>query len=117
MNEKNKNLVIRTVSALILLPLVIFLLFKGGLYVAALLGVAAAICASEYYVITQKTLSPAAWVGIVLSGVLPVLPLKEPARTGAGGLLDPSSSSSSSPSPITSSGARCRRRPRGWPTW
>ncbi|MFE8596907.1 phosphatidate cytidylyltransferase [Archangium violaceum] len=84
MNEKNKNLVIRTVSALTLLPLVVFLLFKGGLYSAALLSVAAAICASEYYLITQKTLSPAAWVGIVLSGLLPALTLKDPARTGAG---------------------------------
>ena len=84
MNEKNKNLVIRTVSALTLLPLVVFLLFKGGLYSAALLSVAAAICTSEYYLITQKTLSPAAWVGIVLSGLLPALTLKDPERTGAG---------------------------------
>jgi phosphatidate cytidylyltransferase len=83
-NEKNKNLVIRTVSALTLLPLVVFLLFKGGVYSAALLSIAAAICTSEYYLITQKTLSPAAWVGIVLAGVLPVLTLKEPERTGAG---------------------------------
>ncbi|WP_375766473.1 phosphatidate cytidylyltransferase [Archangium gephyra] len=83
MNEKNKNLVIRTVSALTLLPLVIFLLFKGGVYSAFLLSVAAAVCTSEYYLITQKKLSPAAWVGIVLSGLLPVLTLKDPARTGA----------------------------------
>jgi phosphatidate cytidylyltransferase len=83
-NEKNKNLVIRSVSAVILLPVVIFLLFMGGAYSAGLLGVAAAICASEYYTITQKTLTPAAWVGIVLAGVLPFLPLRDPARTGEG---------------------------------
>jgi phosphatidate cytidylyltransferase len=83
-NEKNKNLVIRIVSAVILLPVVVFLLFMGGAYSAGLLGVAAAICASEYYLITQKTLSPAAWVGILLAGVLPFLSLRDPARTGEG---------------------------------
>jgi phosphatidate cytidylyltransferase len=83
-NEKNKNLVIRSVSALILLPGVLFLLFKGGAFSAGLLAVAAAICASEYYLITQKELSPAAWVGMLLAGVLPFLPLRDPARTGEG---------------------------------
>ena len=52
MNEKNKNLVIRSVSALILLPVVVVLLWKGGVYSAGLTGVAAAICAGEYYAIT-----------------------------------------------------------------
>ncbi|HEX8820230.1 MAG TPA: phosphatidate cytidylyltransferase [Archangium sp.] len=84
MNEKNKNLVIRSVSALILLPVVLVLLFLGGPYSAGLLGVAAAICASEYYLITQKELSPAAWVGMVLAGLLPFLPLRDPSRTGEG---------------------------------
>ncbi len=84
MNEKNKNLVIRIVSGLILLPVVLILLSLGGAYSAGLLGVAAAICASEYYIITQKTLSPAAWVGMLLAGVLPFLPLRDPTRTGEG---------------------------------
>jgi phosphatidate cytidylyltransferase len=83
-NEKNKNLVIRIVSGLILLPVVLILLSLGGAYSAGLLGVAAAICASEYYIITQKTLSPAAWVGMLLAGVLPFLPLRDPTRTGEG---------------------------------
>ena len=84
MNEKNKNLVVRLVSALSLLPVVVFLLYMGGLYTAALLGVASAICVSEYYLITQKTLSPAAWVGILLAGALPFLALANPERTGEG---------------------------------
>jgi phosphatidate cytidylyltransferase len=83
-NEKNKNLVIRTVSALLLLPCVVVLLWLGGVYSAALLSVAAAICAGEYYSITQKTLSPAAWVGMLFAAVLPVLPLWNPARAGEG---------------------------------
>lgn len=82
MNEKNKNLVIRTVSSVILLPVVLFLLFMGGLYSVGLLGVAAAVCASEYYTITQKQLSPAAWVGILLAGLLPALPWWDAARAG-----------------------------------
>jgi phosphatidate cytidylyltransferase len=81
-NEKNKNLVIRTVSSVILLPVILFLLFRGGLYSVGLLAVAAAICASEYYSITQKQLSPAAWVGILLAGLLPALPLYDPVRAG-----------------------------------
>ncbi len=84
MNEKNKNLVIRSVSALILLPVVLVLLWKGGVYSAGLLGVAAAICAGEYYAITQKTLSPAAWVGMLFAGVFPFLPLRDPTRWGEG---------------------------------
>ncbi len=84
MNEKNKNLLIRIVSGLTLLPIVLFLMARGGLYSTGLLSVAAAICASEYYLITQKKLSPAAWVGIVLAGVLPALPLISPARAGEG---------------------------------
>ena len=82
MNEKNKNLIVRTVSSLTLLPVVLFLLYMGGVYSAALLGVAAAVCASEYYSITQKQLSPAAWVGILIAGLLPFLPLRDPVRAG-----------------------------------
>jgi phosphatidate cytidylyltransferase len=81
-NEKNKNLVIRIVSAVVLLPCVLFLLWKGGVYSAILLGLAAAACASEYYTITLKGLSPAAWVGIVLAGALPFLPLRGPENVG-----------------------------------
>jgi phosphatidate cytidylyltransferase len=83
-NEKNKNLVIRSVSAFVLLPVVLVLLWKGGVYSAALTGVAAAICAGEYYAITQKTLSPAAWVGMLFAGVMPFLPLRDPTRMGEG---------------------------------
>jgi phosphatidate cytidylyltransferase len=81
-NEKNKNLVVRIVSALVLLPVVLFLLWKGGAYSAALFAVAAAACASEYYTITLKQLSPAAWVGLVLAGVVPLLPLRGPEHPG-----------------------------------
>jgi phosphatidate cytidylyltransferase len=81
-NEKNKNLVLRIGSALLLLPIVLFLLWKGGVYSAVLFGFAAAACASEYYTITLKQLSPAAWVGILLAGAMPFLPLRGVGHVG-----------------------------------
>lgn len=84
MNEKNKNLVIRIVSGLLLLPVVLFLLAKGGVWAAGLLAVAAAICASEYYTIVHKTLTPAAWVGVVAAGVMPLLALRDALHVGEG---------------------------------
>ena len=78
MNEKNKNLAIRVVSALVLLPVILFLLFRGGFYSAALLGFAAAICAGEYYTIVYKRLWPAAWVGALVALLLPLLPALAP---------------------------------------
>jgi phosphatidate cytidylyltransferase len=83
-NEKNKNLVIRAVSALTLLPLVVLLVYLGGLYSALLMGLAAASCVGEYYAITLKKLSPAAWVGVVMAGLLPFLPLSDPEGAGQG---------------------------------
>lgn len=82
MNEKNKNLVLRVVSALVLLPVVLFLIAKGGAWSAALFAVAAAACTSEYYTITLKQLSPAAWVGILVSGAIPLLPLHDSEHVG-----------------------------------
>ena len=82
MNEKNKNLAIRMTSALVLLPIILFLLFRGGLYSAGLLAVSAAVCAGEYYTIVYKRLWPAAWVGIGVALLLPLLPALAPQRTG-----------------------------------
>jgi phosphatidate cytidylyltransferase len=81
-NEKNKNLVLRIGSALVFLPVVLFLLWKGGAYSAVLFGFAAAACAGEYYAITLKQLSPAAWVGILLAAGVPLLPLRGSEHVG-----------------------------------
>lgn len=75
MNDKNRNLAVRIVSALILLPVVIYLVWRGGWWTASLLGVAAAICASEYYTIVWKKLPPIAWLGIAGAGLMPFLPV------------------------------------------
>jgi phosphatidate cytidylyltransferase len=81
-NEKNKNLAIRIASAAVLLPIILFLLFRGGLYSAGLLAVSAAVCAGEYYTIVYKRLWAAAWVGIGVAALLPLLPALAPVRMG-----------------------------------
>lgn len=78
MNDKNRNLVIRVLTAAVLLPLVILLLVKGGHWFAAAGMVVAALSAMEYYGIVFKTLGPAAWVGVALAGFLPWLPVLAP---------------------------------------
>jgi len=77
-NEKNRNLAVRLGTAFLLLPIIIWLVVRGGLYTALLLGLASAVCAGEYYVITLRKLSAAAWVGLLLAGVFPLLPLLQP---------------------------------------
>ena len=47
MTDKNKNLVVRLATAFVLLPLVLWLIWQGGLHIAILLGVAAAGCSYE----------------------------------------------------------------------
>jgi len=49
MNDKNRNLVLRVISALVLLPLVLWLLWLGGLAAILLVAVASAIVASEIF--------------------------------------------------------------------
>ncbi len=74
MTDKNKNLLWRVISAVVLLPAVLFLLYKGGWYTGFLLGGAAGICAHEYFTIVHKKLSAAHLVGIGLAAVMPILP-------------------------------------------
>jgi phosphatidate cytidylyltransferase len=47
MSDKNRNLYVRLVTAFLLLPLILWLIWKGGFYIALLLGVAAGGCALE----------------------------------------------------------------------
>ena len=83
MNDKDRNLVLRIVSALVLLPIVIFLLYKGGWWTAVLLAGAAAICTSEYFQIVWKKLTPIAWVGMAGSALLPLLVVLSPKNAWA----------------------------------
>jgi len=47
MTDKNRNLIVRLTTAFVLLPLVLWLIWQGGLYIAVLLGMAAGGCALE----------------------------------------------------------------------
>lgn len=47
MTDKNRNLLVRVATAFVLLPLVLWLIWLGGLWFAVLIGVAAALCALE----------------------------------------------------------------------
>jgi phosphatidate cytidylyltransferase len=81
--EKNRNLLFRLASAAVLLPLVVYLLYLGGIYLACLLGFAAAAVAWEYTKITLKEVSPVAWVGVAFAAVLPLFPVWRPVETTA----------------------------------
>jgi phosphatidate cytidylyltransferase len=76
--EKNRNLLLRVVSAVVLLPIVLALLYRGGYWAGALLGVAAAICVHEYITITLKTLSPVGWFAVGAAVLMPFLPVVTP---------------------------------------
>jgi phosphatidate cytidylyltransferase len=69
--EKNRNLLLRVLSAVVLLPVVLFLLAKGGFYTAGLLGAAAAACTYEYLSITLKKLVPVSWGAVAVSAAMP----------------------------------------------
>jgi phosphatidate cytidylyltransferase len=76
--EKNRNLLVRVVSAAVLLPIVLWLMYQGGYWAAVLLGLAAAACAHEYLTITLKSLSPVGWFTVAAASAMPFLPVATP---------------------------------------
>jgi len=91
--EANKNLVLRAVSAGVLLPVVLVLLWMSPQSTAGLLGVCAALCAWEFYTIALKGRDAAQLLGVLAAAALPVLLVLWPERfphlalAGAGALL------------------------------
>ena len=83
MTDKNKNLIIRVISGLTLLPGVLYLLYLGGWWAAVLLGFAAGACAWEYINITLKGFTPVAWLTVLLAGAMPMLPIAMPLHANA----------------------------------
>lgn len=83
MTEKNKNLIIRLVSGLSLLPIVLYLLYLGGWYSACLFGFAAGACAYEYISITLKGFTPVGWLVVLMAAAMPMLPVAVPDRAHA----------------------------------
>ena len=80
MNEKNRNLVVRIVTAVILLPVVLTLLVLGGWWTAGLVAVAAAACALEYQLITQGRLGPAEVLAGLGAGLISLAAAAHPLR-------------------------------------
>ena len=58
MNDKNRNLLIRVATALVLLPAVLWLIWLGGLPFALLIGAAAAMCALELNLLPASLPAP-----------------------------------------------------------
>jgi phosphatidate cytidylyltransferase len=70
--EKRKNLVERAISALVLLPLAIWLTVVGGWPFALLVGGAAAVCAFELLLMSGPP-RQVEWLGVLVAGALPLL--------------------------------------------
>src|SRR4051812_16382046 len=51
---KNRNLAVRLITALVLLPIVLWLIWRGGLAFALLIGAAAAACALELNMLPES---------------------------------------------------------------
>ncbi|MDQ3266945.1 MAG: phosphatidate cytidylyltransferase [Myxococcota bacterium] len=82
MNDKNKNLVLRIVTALLALPILLYLIYLGGYPVACLFAFAAGATAYEYYSITLGKLSVPGWAGVVGAAAMPLLPVSIPQHAG-----------------------------------
>jgi phosphatidate cytidylyltransferase len=81
-NEKNRNLVVRIVTAVVLLPAVLALLAAGGWWTAALVAVAAGGCAFEYETITQGRLGPAEVLAVLGAALIPFAAAMHPVGFG-----------------------------------
>jgi phosphatidate cytidylyltransferase len=71
LTDKNRNLLVRIATALVALPIVLFLLYKGTWWTAGLLGFAGAACCGEYIHITLKELKPIGWFAVAATATGP----------------------------------------------
>ncbi len=78
MTEKNKNLLWRLLSALVALPVVLFLIYLGGWASAGLFAFGAALCAFEYGRMTLKERSLPVLAVAALAGAMPLVPAWRP---------------------------------------
>jgi phosphatidate cytidylyltransferase len=73
MSDKNRNLIIRITTALLLLPGVLWLIWRGGLPFALLIAVATALCALELNQLPAVELTGAAIVSMGGAFLIPLL--------------------------------------------
>lgn len=83
MTDGNRNMVLRLATALVLLPGVLALLYRGGWWCGAMLAVAAGVCTSEYIGIVLGRLRLIGWFIVLLSASMPLLPLWKPVEATA----------------------------------
>ena len=85
MTAQNRNLIVRVVTALVLLPLVLWLIWKGGLAFAILIAVAAGMCALELNLLPSSLPAPdPAGKKSVVQEEIEELELESAVVTGAG---------------------------------
>jgi len=80
MTDKNRNLIVRVVTALVLLPGVLWLIWRGGMPFAALIAVAAAACALELNQLSGTAVTGAAVASLAGAFAIPLL--REAQRDG-----------------------------------
>ena len=79
MTEKNRNLLLRIGSAIVFLPIVVFLLLEGGNWTAGLMAFVAGCVASEFYgICLTKGSDHVRWLGVIAAAALPVAMLNLP---------------------------------------
>ncbi|MGO8970362.1 MAG: phosphatidate cytidylyltransferase [Myxococcaceae bacterium] len=78
MNGSNRNLMVRAVTALTLLPAVLGLLLYGGWAAGILVALAAGACAFEYAKLTSGPLGPSQLASILGAASLPLLATASP---------------------------------------
>lgn len=82
MTDKNKNLILRVVTALAILPVIIYLIYLGGWPLGLLYSVGATGCVYEYYTITTGKLTPPGWAGVISAFCMPLFPFLIPEHAG-----------------------------------
>jgi phosphatidate cytidylyltransferase len=73
MSGKNRNLAVRVVTALVLLPGVLWLIWRGGVPLALLISAATALCALELNLLPGAQLTGAAVVSVGGAFLIPLL--------------------------------------------
>jgi len=79
-NDRNRNLLVRIATAVVLLPLVVLLLGLGGWWCAVLVAFAAGVCALEYERITVRELGPGQILAVVGAAAIPLAAAWNPDR-------------------------------------
>ena len=72
----------RVAVAVVLLPLVALLLWRGGLWCGALLALAAAVATREYLRLALPAAGLGGWLAVGVAAALPLLPVVAPGQVG-----------------------------------